>query len=58
MSAQSQFPIFRQKTNINVFLKLRSLWRETGEMLQSHAFLVTEKELLSFAEENSAKKIP
>ena len=57
MSAQSQYPIFRQTTNINVFLKLRSLWRETGKMLQAHAFLVTEKELLSLAEENSAKNI-
>ncbi len=57
MSAKSQFPIFKQIISRDIFLKLRSLWRQTAQILGDRAFLVTEKELLSLADQTSAINI-
>ncbi len=57
MSAQSQFPIFKQTISSSIFLKLRSLWCETRKTLEDHAVLVTEKELLSLADQKSVINI-
>ena len=57
MSAPSQFLLFRETISSHIFLQLRSLWHETGKKWNYSSFFVTERELLSLAEQNSVINI-